>query len=198
MKRSLDEERNSIDLVTDSMYSTDFLDQITAQIFSPNNRITVIDFYDQWLKKTEAVEKKIPFSPGAIAGYLYCGLVLTREIWDDLLPKCKLKDLDPEWGLDGVSFVTSKGPKSDEEELAFVTKRLRNSVSHGNISLIIRNAAEIKKNRNKIHDQVDWTFKDVNLFDPKDTFEITLTMRRIETFIKKFHSEIHADVRSRM
>ncbi len=47
----LEREKNAVDIVTNSMFSLDFLEGITDVIFSEQrDSMTVGHFYDEWLK----------------------------------------------------------------------------------------------------------------------------------------------------
>ena len=102
-------EKDAIDAVTNTMFSLDFLNEITKVIFSPNgNKVSVGQFYDMWVQSSGAPEDKVPFNLGVFVAYLYCGLLVTRENWYDLLPDTELSNLDPDWGLVGVTCVAPK------------------------------------------------------------------------------------------
>ena len=188
--KGIDEEKNTVDLVTDAMYSMSFLAEISNEIFrNPNATTTVKEFYSAWLRAVGAPQPKIPFSLGCFAGYMYCGLLITKENWSDLIPNEELPNLSADWGLTGV---TCTAPQKANPTLQYFIRRMRNSLGHANISVAIFPSVDIQKD---IHKMATWTFKDVNPQDHTDTFETTLTMYQIEMLIKKFHSIVHQNVR---
>ncbi len=99
-KKSLSEERDAVDRVTEAMYSLGFLQDITNFNFSADrDKLTVGQFYREWLKHSGAPGPVIPFSLGAILGYLYVGILFTKENWFDLVPEDAIQTADEAWGL---------------------------------------------------------------------------------------------------
>lgn len=191
-KVDFEEERNAIDYVTQAMLSTAFLHNITEVIFSPQaDRVTVGSFYRQWLAHVEAPEVKIPFSPGAVLGYLMVGILWTKEHWHDFVPDVDLKNADPEWGLTGCKPVA---PKCANPTLRYAVRRIRNSMGHGRAILHV--PADVKKET--FLQKATLTFKDTNQRDAADTFEMTATLDELSHFVKKFQITVHADIKKRM
>lgn len=182
-----------MDLVTGCMFSLDFLECITDVVFSPNpDAITVGHFYDQWLKASGAKENKIPFSLGAIFGYLYCGILFTKEHWLDVLPDVDFATADEGWGISGVSFTAPNLINS--ASLKYVVRRIRNALGHGYFTV---NVPKGLKDRSEIMTRVTLQFHDENIRDTSDTFDIELNFYQLSKFIKKFQSVIHHYVRSK-
>ncbi len=190
-KLDLEKAKDAVDLVTASMFSLDFLEVITDVIFSPKrHEVTVGRFYDQWLQASGAKEPKIPFSLGAILGYLYCGLLFTKEHWFDLLPDVDFTTADPKWGISGANF---EAPKKANPCLKNVVKRIRNALGHGYFTVNI--PKRISRSERMTH--VTLKFHDENIRDPSDTFDIELSLEQLSKFVKTFHSVIHRHVRSK-
>jgi hypothetical protein len=196
-KLSLEEERDAVDYVTNGMYSAGFLADITACIFSPiAESVTVAQFYRQWLKNSGARGLKAPFSPGAVLGHLYVGILFAKENWFDLVPNVALDESDQEWGLHDAKPVA---PECDGMTLRYVVRRIRNSLGHGTAVLHAPEMANKKANPTEtILADVTLTLKDTNIRRPSDTFETTVTLGQLFKFVKRFQSAIHTDVRSRM
>lgn len=192
--KDLAEQKNSIDIATDAMYSLSFLEVITRVIGSNDaDKISVKEFYERWLAEVKAPERKIPFSLGAFVGYLFCGLVVTKQNWSGLLPPVELPALDKEWGVQGVTFNSPKQPSPD---FVYFVRRLRNSISHNNFTLILPKKEAVQGDANKFHELVKISFIDVNPSDGTDTFEATLSLKQLELLIKKFHSVVHTTLRN--
>lgn len=153
--------------------------------------MTVGRFYDEWLKASGAREKKIPFSLGAIIGYLYCGILFTKEHWFELLPDVDFIDADLRWGISGTPF---SAPKREKPSLKYVVRRIRNALGHGNIDV---NVPRDLKDRTDRMTRVTIKFCDRNNSDPSDTFHIELSLKQLSTFVRAFQSLIHNKVRSR-
>lgn len=194
MSKLFAEEANTIDLVTDAMYSISFLDSLNKVLFNPKtNNISLIDFYNSWMEVSEAIEPKMPFSLGIFTGYLYCGLLITKENWSELLPDSRINEISSDWGLDGITPLVEG---NQDLKLSYFIRRLRNSLGHSNFKIHVPRPEELTS-LDQIHDLVEWTFYDVNPSDASDTFSVTLSMKRLEMLIKKFHSLAHQDIRNR-
>lgn len=195
MAKTIDQEKNTIDLVTDAMFSLSFLESANNAIFSsPNTDISLKRFYRTWLERTGAPQRQIPFSLGSFVGYMFCGLLITKENWSDLLPAGPLSRLDPAWGLTGVACVS---PQEPQPTVAYVIRRLRNALGHTNFSVHVPGTEEIGGDLAKINDLTTWTFNDVNPRNLADTFEMTLTINQVAKLIKQFHSIAHQAVRQK-
>ena len=187
---SSDQERDAVDLLTNCMYSLGFLQSITEVIFSEQrDKITVGDFYDQWLLASGATGDKIPFNLGAIVSYLYCGLVMAKELWDNLVPNEPIGNVPVDWSLNEVIF---SAPKQQNPSARYVLRRIRNSLGHGNIRVIVPNEIIDKS---QIMQRVSVRFHDVNPGNPSDVFDAEATLGTLTRVIKKFHSEVHRYVR---
>ncbi len=191
-KVDFDEERNAIDYVTQVMYSTAFLHDISNVIFSSQaDRISVGEFYRLWLKQVEAPEVKIPFSPGAVLGYVMVGILWTKEHWLESVPDVDYKAADPEWGL---TTCQPTSPKRPGPTLRYVVRRIRNSLGHGRAILHVPDDVT----KDTLLQRATLTFKDSDPLDPPDTFELTATLDELSRFVKKFQITVHADLKRRM
>lgn len=191
-KFNTDQERDAVDFVTNSMYSLGFLKDISDVIFSPNrDKLTVGQFYDRWLQASGAKEPKIPFNLGAILGYIYCGVLFTKEHWFDLLPDVDFDKADPEWGFSSTSYVSPQNPNPD---LKYVVRRIRNALGHGHVVVDVPKDLEDKA---KLMTRVTLRLHDVNMRDASDTFDITLRLQQLAEFIQAFQSIVHQHVRSK-
>lgn len=192
MKNVPDEnELNTVDIVTNTMFSLGFLDQITHIIFSPHrHKFTVGQFYDQWLASIKVNEPKIPFNPGIFVAYIYCGLLVTKETWYVLVPNIEIDQLNQDWGLGSVTCLS---PKQHQITLPYFIRRLRNALGHANFTLGMPDDILLTE----IHDRSTICFRDDNPKDADDYFETTLTWRQIEKLIKQFHGVIYPSVKDR-
>lgn len=192
IKSGLNEEKDAVDLVTDGMFSLDFLKSITDVIFSEQrNNITVGDFYDEWLRGSGASAHKIPFNLGAIVAYLYCGLVLTKELWEDLVPDEPVSSVTSDWFLSKITF---SAPSQRNPSARDILRLIRNSLSHGSIGL---NVPKDISDRSQLMQRTSVRFQDANPRGPEDVFDAEANLDTLAHFIKKFHSEIHLYVREK-
>lgn len=192
-KSDFESEKDTIDFVTDAMHSLSFLDSISDIIFSKRgDMITVEEFYDNWLQDIGVEDRKVPCSLGSIVGYLFCGIILTKEKWYSLIPDIDISRLDSSWGLDSI---TLEAPKLQKPSVRKIIRRLRNALGHGNIKV---NVPHNVSNKEQIYIQTTLEFSDVNQSDPNDTFYAVLSLDSLFKLIKQIHSIIHTDVTSRI
>lgn len=192
MKRSLEQEKDAVDLVTDSMISTGFLQDITDFIFSPHRHsMSVGQFYDRWLAERKLSIPKIPFSLGAILGFLYCGLLFTKEHWYDLLPTESFDSVAPRWGLSGTTIIYPAEPAPSFQQ---VIRRVRNALGHGSVNV---NIPSDLTDRAQIMKKVSVAFFDQHPKNPSDTFEGTFTLESLTVLVREFQGVIHAHVSSK-
>ena len=190
---NFEKEKDTIDFVTEAMLSLDFLEAVSNLIFSNRrNDISVGKFYDEWLKGTGANQKKVPCSLGAILGYLYCGILLPKENWFDLLPDIEIAQLDSSWSLKDISI---DAPKTKNLTLRHLVRRIRNSLGHGNV---IFHVPEKITDRKKQWTETTLEFNDVNPREPSDTFHVIISLDNLIKVVKKIQSIVHANVRERL
>lgn len=187
------QEKIAMDILTGSMYSLNFLKNITTAIFDPKlQSLKVGEIYDQWLRMTglseihETHRIPIPYNFGSIIGYLYCGVLLAKEKWFDFLPEDKIDGSSPDWGF---SSITYSAPQEPSPTIKYVFKRIRNALGHGHILIDV--PIDVQKNESDKYDfekKITLKFHDENQRKPGDTFDIEITLLGISTAIKKFHS----------
>jgi len=190
-KLDQEQEKNAVDLITNSMFSLSFLESISNIIFGPNpDSITVKQFYKEWIRLTNAKDFKIPYNLGAILGYLYVGILFAKEHWQNLLPDIELAKADPKWGISGTecNFPNKKNPS-----LKDTVRRIRNALGHGRV--VVNVPKGIK--RSELMSRVTLHLHDVKPNKLYDTFDITLSLEQLCNFIKAFQSVIHKHVRSK-
>lgn len=189
--RSLDEEREAIDLVTGSMFGLGFLREISALIASgQGDRISVQEYYQQWLQVRSPKEQKIPFNPGTIVGYLYCGLGLTKEIWQDLIPNVPSATAPPEWRIHDIAVAA---PLQPNPTVRYVIRRLRNAIGHARVEIEIPDGITVQT-----IDNVKFTFHDVDPRNSSDTFKAVATLGALIRVISTFHGVIVPSVRRKV
>jgi hypothetical protein len=187
------QEKIAMDIFTGSMYSLNFLKNITTAIFDPKLQSSKVgEIYDQWLRMTGLSETHdthriaIPYNFGSIIGYLYCGVLLAKEKWFDLLPEDKIDSSSPDWGF---SSITCSAPQEPSPTIKYVFKRIRNALGHGHILIDV--PSDVQKNQKDKYDfekKITLKFHDENQKKPGDTFDIEITLFWLSIAIKKFHS----------
>jgi hypothetical protein len=187
------QEKIAMDVLTGSMYSLNFLKNVTTAIFDPKlDSLKVGEIYEQWLRRTglsdiyETHRIPIPYNFGAIVGYLYCGVLLAKEKWFDLLPEDKIDSSSADWGFSSATYTS---PKEPFPTIKYAFRRIRNALGHGHI--LINFPSNIPKNENDKYDfekKMTLKFHDENPRNPNDTFDIEITLLGLATAIKKFHS----------
>lgn len=188
---NFEQEKDRLDFITDEMNSMDFLDYISSCIFDEVNKNKAVGvLYDEWLRSFGDGEVRVPISIGSMVGYMYCGILFAKENWFDLLPDKNMDELEESFGFKGVTYSY---PLVKEPKFKQIVKRMRNALGHGNINVYVSEDIEMK---NRYH-KVFFTFKDENMKNSSDTFEITLSFYQITLFIRKFQSIIHKYVREK-
>lgn len=82
-----DIDRLTLDIIAGNTYSLNFLRSISVAIFDHRVKdMTVREFHASWLEKAKQPEHSVPYCLGSIFGYLFCGILLSKERWYDLLP----------------------------------------------------------------------------------------------------------------
>ena len=190
------QEKLAMDIFTSSMYSLNFLKNITVAIFDPELKsLKVGDIYSQWLKKSgfsKIDTAHTPYSLGAIIGYLYCGILLAKEKWFDLLPEEKIEDASPDWGFSSVNY---RSPQESSPTIKYAIRRMRNALGHGNILFNVPNGIyRDKSDKYDFEKKVSIKFHDENIRKPGDTFDIEISLFGLTNAIKKFHRIAYADV----
>jgi len=184
------QEKMAMDIVTGSLYSLNFLRNITTAIFDPNKKsLKLEEIYEQWLKMRgfpQSYKTPIPYNPGSITGYIYCGILLAKEKWFNLLPEDKIDEASPDWGF---SSATYSSPEEPSPTIKYAIRRIRNALGHGKILFNV--PSDIQRNKNDKDDfekKVTLKFHDENPKKPGDTFDIEISLFGLATAIKKFHN----------
>lgn len=189
-----DIDKIAMDIISGSMYSLNFLRNISVAIFDQRIMdMTVREFYTAWLKKSKFTQHSVPYCLGSIFGYLYCGILLSKERWYDLLPEVCIKDAPAEWGLVGVKY---NSPKKADPSIKYTIRRIRNALAHGNISINVPHDLDYRKDEFEFEKRTTVKFYDKD----QDVFEIELSIEGLSTLVKKFqeiaYREIIKDINS--
>ncbi|HGM5587123.1 TPA: HEPN family nuclease [Pseudomonas putida] len=191
MIKDLENEKDAIDIVTDSMFSLGFLKDFSDCVFEGHgDKFTVKNFYDQWTTQVRPDNLIIPFNLGIITSYLYTGILLTKERWDALIPDDATPEALAEWSLSGV-VVTA--PMKPAPTVKYIIRRIRNALGHGNIKIDVPEDAV----RERVLDQTKYELFDVSR-DPNDTFLAVASVNSLIGLVKKLQSVAHSDIRSRL
>ncbi len=186
-----EEEKDAHDYLMNFMFTADFLKVFSNNVFlEPNGQMSIREFYDQYLILSKSKELTIPFNPGSIVALLLLGLLWAKENWFSLIPDVGLDASPPEWGFKDAKPLN---PQKPAMTLPGFVRRLRNSLGHGYAKVNL----PIDFNPQNMHKLVSFTFKDKNMRDPADTFEVVLTVEQLVTFIRQFQSAIWHDIKKR-
>lgn len=122
------EERDAVDLMTDSVFGIDFL-QMASDDLRRGGTTRVRELHDLVKKRHGRTDSVIPFNLGAVLGFLYVGILYPRDRfdWFDLVPTDPLPNSDPDWGLHRATVVA---PKELIPTVRYCLRRLRNSLGH--------------------------------------------------------------------
>jgi hypothetical protein len=193
-KFDLENEKNAIDIFSSSMHSLGFLRNITTAIFDDKvPSMTVREFYEKNAEFSNNTEF-IPYHFGPIVGNLYCGLLLAKEYWLDLLPDDELPMSDPKWGLSGVACTS---PKKANPTVKYVIRRIRNALGHGSFVINFPEGTEKSADKHGYEKKLTIKFHDENQRDSSDTFDIELSLYRLYIIIKRFHEIAYRHVTSK-
>lgn len=186
-----EQEKFYYDIITGSMYSVNFLRNISEGIFHPeHNTLTIGEFYDQWIRKNDLPHDSIiPYNFGVIFGYLYCGLVLPKTKFDFLIPEDSILEVGSDWYLSSPKF---NYPLNPNPTVVDVIRRIRNSLSHGSFTI------KIDHNSNSdFENQMIILFHDEKRDKKKklmDTFDIELSLFQLSKLITKIQGIIRHHV----
>jgi hypothetical protein len=190
----VEQKKDAMDIVTESLLSLNLLKNLTVALFDQNlQNLTIEQFYDKWKMmvgpRGNASEYFIPYSFGAIIGTLYCGIMLAKENWYDLIPEQSIADADVTWGLSSASY---KSPARPTPSIKYVIRRIRNALGHGNVKI---NLSAVNPNHRDDKDDFEkntfLTFCDEDPKNSADIFEIKITFYDLSDTIKKFYSIVH-------
>jgi len=185
-------DRLSIDILSGSMYSLNFLRNISVAIFDKAvDDMTVRDFHSVWLKDTNYTDHFVPYCLGSIMGYLYCGILLAKERWFDFLPEDSLKDATDKWGLAEAKCTS---PKKPDPSVKYVVRRMRNALGHGNITINVPHDLDYKKDEFDFEKRSSIVFKDENVRDRSDVFSIEVTIYSLVTLVTTFYEVVYPEI----
>ena len=185
-------DRLAIDIISGSMYSLNFLRNISIAIFDQRiEEMTVREFHAAWLKKANWTEHSVPYCLGSILGYLYCGILLSKERWYDLLPEDSIKDAPSEWGLAGVKY---NSPKKPDPSIKYAIRRMRNAMGHGNILINVPHDLDYRKDEFEFEKRTSIKFYDEDPRDKSDVFEIEIPIAGLSTLVKKFQGLVYPEI----
>lgn len=188
-------EKIIMDVVSGSIYSLNFLKNITEAITKPSlSHESVGQIYAAWKKMCGGVEW-LPYNFGPIIGNLYCGILLAKEHWYDLLPEDKIESASPRWGFENVQY---ESPKKTNPSIRYSFRRIRNALGHGNFEIHfphnyqrnLNDKADFEKN-------LTLKFHDINPHDNEDTFDIEISLLGLLTGIREFHKVAYNHVNSK-
>lgn len=180
------QEKTIMDIVTGSIYSLNFLKNITEAIFDPRlQSLPVGEVYEQWHKMCGYPQGAIPYNLGTIIGNLYCGILLAKEQWFDLLPEDKIEEKNNNWGLSAAKYYS---PQKPSPTIKYAFRRIRNALGHGNISLEFPSGTQRnRKDKADFEKKLTVKFHDVNPRDATDVFDIEISLLGLLTAIREFH-----------
>lgn len=176
----------AMDIISGSMYSLDFLRNISAAIFDHRIKdMTVRDFHAEWLKKIQYSGHSVPYCLGSIFGYLYCGILLSKARWCKLLPEDSVNTAPSEWGFVGTKY---NSPKKPNPTIQYVVRRIRNALGHGNISINVPHDLNHRKDDFEFEKRTIIKFYDEDFRDSSDIFEIEISIEGLSMLVKKFQA----------
>lgn len=181
-----------MDIISGSMYSLNFLRNISVAIFDQRvEDMTVREFHAAWLKKAKYTEHSVPYCLGSILGYLYCGILLSKERWYDLLPEDSINDAPSKWGLAGVKY---NSPKKPDPSIKYAIRRMRNALGHGNISINVPPDLDYRKDEFEFEKRTFITFYDEDRRDKSNVFEIEISIDGLSALVKKFEGLVYPKI----
>lgn len=185
-------DRLAMDIISGSMYSLNFLRNISVAIFDKRiEDMTVREFYTAWLKKAKCTEHSVPYCLGSILGYLYCGILLSKERWYDLLPEDPIKDAPSEWGFAGVEY---NSPKKPDPSIKYTIRRIRNALGHGNMSIDVPHDLDYRKDEFEFEKRTFIRFYDEDPSDKSDVFDIEISIDGLSALVKKFQRLVYTEI----
>ena len=185
-------DKLTMDIISGSMYSLNFLRNISVAIFDPRiEDMTVREFHTAWLKKAKYTEHSVPYCLGSILGYLYCGILLSKERWYDLLPEDPINNAPSEWGLAGVKYHS---PKTPNPSIKDTIRRMRNALGHGNTSINVPPDLDYRKSEFEFEKRTFITFHDKNWKDKSDVFEIEISIDGLSKLVKTFQGLVYPEI----
>lgn len=191
-KRFEEIDRLAMDIISSSMYSLNFLRNISVAIFDQRIQdMTVREFHAAWLKKAKYTEHSVPYCLGSILGYLYCGILLSKERWYEVLPEDAVKDASPEWGFTGAKY---NSPRKPNPSIKYAVRRIRNALGHGNMSIDVPHDLDYRKDEFEFEKRTSIRFYDEDQRDKSDVFEIEMSINGLSALVKKFQGLVYPEI----
>lgn len=185
-------DRVAMGIIAGSMYSLNFLRNISVAIFDQRiEDMTVREFHMEWLKKAKYTEHLVPYCLGSILGSLYCGILLSKERWYDVLPEDSINDAPSDWGLTGVSYNSSRKP---DPSIKYAIRRIRNALGHGNMSINVPHDLDYRKDEFEFERKTSIRFYDEDPRDKSDVFEIEISIDGLYALVKKFQELVFPEI----
>ncbi|HET7290223.1 MAG TPA: HEPN family nuclease [Thermodesulfobacteriota bacterium] len=125
-------------------------------------------------------------------GYLYCGILLPKENWSELIPDIEIFKLDSPWDLKDAKI---DAPKMKKITLRQFVRRIRNSLGHGNV---IFHVPEKITDRNQKWAETTLEFSDINPRDSSDTFHAIISLDSLLKMVKQIHGIVYTNVKERL
>ena len=189
-------DRLAMDIISGSMYSLNFLRDISVAIYDKRiEDMTVREFHAAWLKKAKYTEHSVPYCLGSILGYLYCGILLSKERWHDFLPEDPVKDASPEWGFTEARYSS---PKKPDPSIKYAVRRIRNALGHGNMAINVPHGLDYRKDEFEFEKRTSIRFHDEDQRDKSDVFEIEMSIDGLSALVKKFQGLVYPEIRKDM
>lgn len=145
----------------------------------------------EWLKKAKYTEHLVPYCLGSILGSLYCGILLSKERWYDVLPEDSINDAPSDWGLTGVSYNSSRKP---DPSIKYAIRRIRNALGHGNMSINVPHDLDYRKDEFEFERKTSIRFYDEDPRDKSDVFEIEISIDGLYALVKKFQELVFPEI----
>lgn len=186
------EERDAVDLMTDSVFAIDFL-QMASDDLRHSGPTRVNELHELVKRRNGRTDPIIPFNLGAVLGFLYVGILYPKERfdWFDLVPDDLLPNSDPDWGLKRATVVA---PKEPNPTVRYCLRRLRNSLGH--TSFVYNIPKGVPDGQNPF-EAVTIRFRDHDPRKPADTFEVVLNLVECVKLTAKFRQTVHAHVKKK-
>ncbi|MBV1752648.1 MAG: hypothetical protein KUA39_13620 [Desulfarculus sp.] len=185
------QDKIMLEIVSSSMCSLNFLRNATDAIFDNSLKHDEIGkIYDGWINRfgEKCGANYVPYSTGAVVGYLYCGILLTKEQWFDFLPDEPIENVGAEWALEKMNYSC---PFCKKPTIKYVFRRLRNAMAHGNIKIVPKLVKDVDKmDAHGFEKNVYLTFHDKRPSRQEDFFEATIPLYDLSHAITKFHTVV--------
>lgn len=145
-------------------------------------------FYFSWCDYRLEGRLETPFNVGTVWMLSSVIIVTSRERWLDYLPETPLSESDPEWGLKNIQLCY---PSDPDPSIRKVVKKIRNSIAHSDLSVII----------GKLTEPLEILFRDT-VFTFRDSefeyFELVISMSGLSKLIASVYITIEKKIEQYM